>query len=962
MRVNKLVTALVLLMGLPGMVAGQSAGTVARHFLPGSLPLVAWSAGFDSRQGPPAGAQGSSKLPSAVQGRVFDPAGSSVPKAQITVIAGDGSTHAVKGDRAGTFVLGGLPAGPALLVVSAPGFATYRQSLELRGAKLALNVHLALARSQQVVSVNAEAATVNLQPTDRAAAIIVSGKGLQALATDPTELATDLQALAGPSVGGGGGTVYINGFTRGDIPPKADIQSIEVNNDPYSPKFARLGYGRIEIHTKPGSQNLHGQVSYDGNRSNWNSLDPFLAAHGSRPPSYSSNIFGASAGGPLGKKPISWLLSFERRDINAVSVINAQILNAAGAPETLVSSVPSPDRRTAITPEMDFQLSPTQTLWMHYEYLQYAHNDSGVGGESLPSQAQNTSTHRHNLQIADTEIVSPVVVNVLSYQWLHHAEDNASLDQTPSLDVLGAFAGGGNPAGNYRNWETHNSLRDDLTMQNGNHQWELGGETADVSRSESDMTNFNGDFIFTSLASYQATLGGLQKGETMTELQAQGIGPSQFAMTVGQPRAHINRLDAAAYAQDSWHARPHLMLTYGVRLQTENVLTDKDAWAPRLGVAWGLGRARTTVVRGGFGLFYGSFDDDQMIIAAHRNGSNERAYVVNRPRFYPNLPSAAALAAEPASYPSVYRYSPTLHAPTMATASASVEHQFGGAASISVSYRYSHADGEFLTNDVNAPLPGTYHPAVPTSGVRPYGDTAGNIYEYQSAGIFRQHQWTANFRLHPGSKLSLSGYYSFNHAYGDSQGADSFPTDPWNLMADYGPSPWNVRQRFFVEGSLTLPWGISADPFLVAQSGSPFSITLGEDLYGTGQQNARPAFAGPNTPAADVVRTPYGNFNVAPSTTGAIIPPNTATGPAAFSVNLRLLKSFRLGETAGQKKSPYRLQLGVEARNLFNNVNLSAPLGNLLSSRFGQSVGLRGGEYSAGAANRRLDLVATFSF
>ncbi|TAN20910.1 MAG: hypothetical protein EPN33_14080 [Acidobacteria bacterium] len=40
---------------------------VARHFLPWSLPMVAWSAGFDSRQGPPAGAQGSSKLPPEVR-------------------------------------------------------------------------------------------------------------------------------------------------------------------------------------------------------------------------------------------------------------------------------------------------------------------------------------------------------------------------------------------------------------------------------------------------------------------------------------------------------------------------------------------------------------------------------------------------------------------------------------------------------------------------------------------------------------------------------------------------------------------------------------------------------------------------------------------------------------------------------------------------------------------------------
>ncbi len=59
----------------------------------------------------------------------------------------------------------------------------------------------------------------------------------------------------------------------------------------------------------------------------------------------------------------------------------------------------------------------------------------------------------------------------------------------------------------------------------------------------------------------------------------------------------------------------------------------------------------------------------------------------------------------------------------------------------------------------------------------------------------------------------------------------------------------------------------------------------------------------------------------------------------------------------------YNLTLGVSLRNAFNNVNVSNPGGVLGSKFFGVSNALQGGPFSPGsAANRRLDLQATFSF
>ena len=70
----------------------------------------------------------------------------------------------------------------------------------------------------------------------------------------------DSQALAGPAAGPNGGQIYIDGFTGGQIPPKSSIREIRVNQNPFSAEFDRIGYGRIEILTKPGSDKFSGHI------------------------------------------------------------------------------------------------------------------------------------------------------------------------------------------------------------------------------------------------------------------------------------------------------------------------------------------------------------------------------------------------------------------------------------------------------------------------------------------------------------------------------------------------------------------------------------------------------------------------------------------------------------------------------------------------------------------------------
>ncbi len=123
-----------------------------------------------------------------------------------------------------------------------------------------------------------------------------------------------------------GGQIYIDGFTGGQLPPKSSIREIRINQNPFSAQYDKLGYGRIEILTKPGTDKLHGMFMINGNDSTFNSLNPFVT---NEPPYYSTFIMG-NAGGALTKKA-SWFASVFRRDNQSNSIVNAELLDSTGS-------------------------------------------------------------------------------------------------------------------------------------------------------------------------------------------------------------------------------------------------------------------------------------------------------------------------------------------------------------------------------------------------------------------------------------------------------------------------------------------------------------------------------------------------------------------------------------------------------------------------------------------------------
>jgi hypothetical protein len=947
-----------------------------------------------------------------LRGQVTDPSGSSIANATVIVTTPTGNAITATTNREGIYEIKNLAQGKYGVKVISQGFAPFETSnVEvLAGQIQKLDVPLTIeVREEKVTVTDQAAAALDTNPANNAGAIVLQGKDLEALSDDPDELQSDLQALAGPSAGPNGGQIYIDGFTGGQLPPKASIREIRINQNPFSAEYDKLGYGRIEILTKPGTDQFHGQLYFSGTSSAFNSKSPFVQTQ----PGYETTQFSGNVGGPLSKKA-SFFFNLERRDINDSSVIDAKTLDSNFNPVTFSEAIANPRRRTNLSPRLDYQLGTNNTLTARYQFFRESETNGGVGQLSLPSQGYNVTNTEQTLQISDSQIFGAKIVNETRFQYIRDRNNQNAQSPLPTIGVPGAFTTGGNSQGTIIDNQDHYELQNYTSMVLGAHFLKFGGRARDIRDSGNSTSNFNGTYTFTSLdgselTSYRSTLMGLP-----------GSGPYQAKVTAGLPSVAVNVFDVGLYIQDDWRFRSNMTFSYGLRYETQNAIGDHGDVAPRVGFAWGLGGGKNkspkTVLRAGFGMFYDRFTSDLVMQSERVNGLNQAQLVVSNPAYCPNsfgltclnLPPQPCATANSQPNPnacSKYRIDPNLRAPYIMQTVVSLERQVTKSANLTVTYLDSRGVHALLVSNINAPVPGTYLPGDPlnAAAIRPFGNV-GNLFEYQSDGVFRQKQVIVNSNIRVGTKFSLSGFYMLNYANSDTAGPSTFSSNPYDLGQDYGRAAFDVRHRVFFGGSMALPHAFRLSPFLVAQSGPPFNITVPTDLNGTTVLNSRPSFASSLSNPADVVVTQFGSFDTVPVPGEKIVPINYGTASPRFTLNVRLGKTFGFGrkpETAPTAGGPgggpgggrgggehgrggpfggggglngiggmgnatdrrYNLTFSVSARNVLNVVNLATPNGVLGSPFFGQSNALvANGPYSSASANRRIDLQVQFTF
>lgn len=994
-----------------------------------------------------------------VRGTVKDDTGGIIPGATVTLTAPNAKAITGTTQADGSYVIRNVPAGSYTLTATYPNLQqpTPLTVVVKAGQPAAANVVMTVQEQKQEITVTDTTENqVSVDPANNQSALVLKQEDLDALPDDPDDLEADLEALAGPAAGPGGNQIYIDGFTGGALPPKASIREIRINSNPFSAEFDKLGYGRIQIFTKPGSDKFHGQGYYDISDDVWNSRNPFLSVN----PPFKTQLFGGNVSGPLGKHA-SFFVDVERRNIDDNGIITASIptFNLLSS-ESYQSYYSTPQRRTSLSPRVDWQLGANNTLSFRYRYLENDHLLTHIGSFDIPnltvgplsyaSNGYSQSTNEQTAQIVETAVLSTHVVNETHFEFDRTYEGTTSSSTTPELDVSQAFVAGGSgysAPGYPHSYDLQNyfELQNYTSVTWGAHVTKFGLRVRTTALYDSTPQNFNGEYAFlggtfkllnpttlqptgatgtlTSIQQYLITEQLLTSGVPLNIINSYGYGPSKFTIDEGNPYIGLTQSDFGPFVQDDWRVLPNLTLSLGLRYEAQTNIHDYNDWAPRVGVAWapgqksgGRGASRPKlVVRAGWGFFYDRLPISD-VLTARRYGldsNSQITYTLDNPQIYNAAfsivpPQSELTLTNTAQY---YLIDNNFKAPRLMQTVVGIDRQLFSRTTLSINLMDSRGVHEMLTDDINAPIPsfGYLPPGTSetvggerglansnTVGVRPYGDI-GDLYDYQSTGIYKQFQAMVNVSSMVGRWLTLFSHYSYNQAHSDTDGLGTVPADPYNIAADWGRAALDIHHQLFFGGSFTYRWGLRFSPFLVVHSGTPFNITTGTDLYlqGLVTPTARPEPVPAGTPGA--VDTPIGYLNPYPLVGAPIIERNFATGPGFIGLNLRVSKTWGFGTThfegpsggaraggggygghgggggfggpggmfgGSSSEHRYNVTLSANARNILNHENLNTPNGALTSPYFFQSTGITGGYGAEATASnqRRLDLRLQFTF
>jgi hypothetical protein len=958
-----------------------------------------------------------------LRGQVTDESGAVIPGAKVSLKGPSGAPKTTTAGETGSYTFAGLTPGSYSIQATAPALATAQPAkVNLNPGTQVLNLVLRVAsRAEKVTVQEGGAPTVSTDSSNNASAVVLTGADLDALSDDPDDLAADLQALAGPSAGPNGGSIFVDGFSGGQLPPKESIREIRINQNPFSPEYDKLGYGKIEIFTKPGFDKYRGTAQWNFANDFWNTRNPYSPEKAY----FLLNEFEGSAGGPLTKRA-SFTVDAQRNMVDNGSITNAVTVNPQTlALQSFAGVLVTPGRYTNISPRVDYQLGENNTLMFRYGITHSDVQDNGIGGFDLVSRGYHTQFTNQTVQAAETVLIGRAV-NETRFQYYRSATEAIANSLDPTVQVLQSFNSGGSSAG--RTFDTQNNfeLQNYTSMAKGSHSWRFGIRLRGQTDDSVSPQNFNGTFTFsggqlepvfdaqnrevlgpdgqpelapiTSIERYRRTLLFQQLNDTPSEIRALGGGATQFSQSAGIAELGVHQVDAGIFAGDAWRVRPNLTLNLGLRYETQSNLHDWRDIAPRAAFAWAPGSSATkrgkTVLRAGSGIFYDRFALGNTLAAERYNGVVQQQYVVTNPDFYPNLPSPALLAGFQSTQV-IQEVSSSLRAPYILQSAVTLERQLPANTTLAVTYTNSHGMHELRSEDINAPLSGTYNPNVQNSGVFPLGHP-GPIDLMESSGIYNQNQLISYVNAKVNSGLTLFGFYVFNRARSNTDGIGTFPANPYNFSGEYGPASTDVRHRVTVGGSINLKWAVRISPFVVLQSGAPFDITAGSDLYGTTMFNGRPGIAtDPNKPG--LIRTRYGLLDPNPTPGEPLVPRNFGRGPGQINVNLRIAKTIGfgrergagsgdarpaagaaatvqaatgrgLGGLIGTPTTPHRfnLSIGMSIRNLLNHTNPGPIVGNITSPYFGFANQIAGGQNGEGfyetADNRRLESQIKFTF
>src|SRR5215831_12530743 len=566
-----------------------------------------------------------------------------------------------------------------------------------------LRIVLEIADLREEIAVEDRSGRINTDPSENLDVVKLDRDALNNLPVLGNDVIGALANLVdASSTGTGGATVLVDGLETTTKVPANMIQEVRINQNPYSAEFARPGRGRIEVITKAGMTEYHGEFGLIFRDAHLDARNAFALE---RPPEQ-RRIYEGTLTGPLGNgKKSSFFFSGNREEEDLQAVVFAR------TPAGLVSeNVATPQRQSEFSFRVNHQIGKNTTLSLRLEITEDSSGNAGVGGFNLPEVAANSRGGEHHLFFSLRQILSPKLINELTGRVGHEYGRTRSLHPgIPKLIVQDAFTGGGGQA-DRRTTENHIQFNDILSWTHGKHFVRTGVNVPDISRRGfSDETNFGGTFTFATLEDY--------------------LNNRPFLFSINQGDGHLAfwQKEFGLFVQDQVLVRPNLSLAAGLRYDKQNFLGDKNNFSPRLSFAYAPGKQRKTVLRGGAGIFYDRTGILPIADTLRFDGQRLRQVNLADPGYPDPLSSGGVFANQPTS---IVRFAPDLRSPYTFQFNMGVERQLTKSLMASANYINTRGIKLFRSRDINAPLPGDVRRPDPVIGV---------LREIESAGFARTH-------------------------------------------------------------------------------------------------------------------------------------------------------------------------------------------------------------------------------
>jgi hypothetical protein len=853
-----------------------------------------------------------------LRGTIKDQTEGVIVGASVMLQDANGQNGPIVTDADGTFSFNQLVPGRYTLTVKADGFRDSVTQVNLRPRRpVSVEVELQLA-----IEVSVDVKEQEVAPTDprrNLSSMILTGKDIEALPSDPTAFRRRLLELATSTGRPGDVALFVDGFREIDrLPPREAIEMIRINANPFSAEFLQPGEKRIEITTKPGSDGFHGELDLEFRDSVLNARNALAP---SKPAQRNRNGNGYLQG-PIKKGTMGFLFYGGRWQQEENAVIHATVPDVlTGHAQPFSATIVTPASITSVFLKTDLQVH-RQVFSVSYARTDERRDNQGLeSGFDLPERAYTREGTEEEARLVWTSIASRAL-NDFRLEVTRNLTGTRPALRAPAVLVLNAFHGGGNQEAGFEQTSLAGvQAIETLTVQHGNHGLKTGIQFESGRQHSIDRSGFGGIFTFGSDwerdASGAPLLNAAGRPMPISPLDAyrrtiQGIagyGPSQFSVALGDPDIAVSQWQLGWFALDDWVVSKRLTLSYGFRLQAQNHLARRLRPAPRAGLAWQLDEDGLNVIRVGAGVFPRPVDMDITFETRKLDGLRQQQLRVQNPGVFPGFPPSLEGASVTKS--SVYRKAADLGMPYTSIASAAYERGLPWNMSATVQYQLQKGSALLRLRNVNAPT---------TPG--PIAPDRAPVFQFESNGRSLRHELLIALRGDFTSRFSTYANYTLGRMQSDTDGSHSAPASSYDLAAEFGAAAGDRRHQFVSGATLQFPSGIFLSPYFAIATGRPFNIITGRDNNNDTLFTDRPAFASAGDEQA--IETRYGLLNPNPQPGDRLIPRNLGREPMEVTLSLNASKVLFKG-----------LMITVNADNLLNTTRLAGTDSILTSPTFG---------------------------